>query len=83
MGCGKCNTKLKESEQCSKCPKNTAPLIPRYRVTVEVEDATSVTTFVLFDKHVMKMINVSAQHILANDVVCNSVFADLSFNWFT
>lgn len=43
-------------QQCWKCPNNKVPPVPRNRVTVEVEDATSVTTFVLFDKHIMKMI---------------------------
>ncbi|KAK1392694.1 hypothetical protein POM88_011750 [Heracleum sosnowskyi] len=58
MGCSKCNKKF---------PNNKVPPIPIYRVIVEVQDATSVTTFILFDRHVKKMISVSAQHILNND----------------
>lgn len=69
MACRKCSTKVNEVQECNnpKCTKTRAPPIPRYRVTIEVEDTTSVTTFVLFDRHVMKMINVSAHHILNND----------------
>ncbi|KAK1379204.1 hypothetical protein POM88_025948 [Heracleum sosnowskyi] len=67
MGCSKCNKIINEVQQCSNCPNNKVPPIPIYRVTVEVEDETSVTTFVLFDRHVKKIINVSTQHILSND----------------
>ncbi|KAK1402507.1 hypothetical protein POM88_002112 [Heracleum sosnowskyi] len=67
MGCSKCSKIVNEVQQCSNCPNNKVPPIPIYRVTVEVEDATSVTTFVLFDRDVKKIINVSAQHILNND----------------
>lgn len=54
-------------EKIKKFPNNKVPPIPIYRVTVEVQDATSVTTFVLFGRHVKKMISVSAQHTLNND----------------
>lgn len=79
MGCSKCRTKLDEVQKCGKCPYNKDAPIPIYRVTVEVEDVTSTTTFVLFDRHVIKMIGVSAQHILNNDNVRNFVSAVLYF----
>ncbi|KAK1372319.1 hypothetical protein POM88_028512 [Heracleum sosnowskyi] len=67
MGCKKCGKIVNEMQECTNCPNNKAPPVPLYRVTAEVEDSTSSTTVVLFDKHVMKLINVSAQHILTND----------------
>ncbi|KAK1365357.1 hypothetical protein POM88_040918 [Heracleum sosnowskyi] len=70
-GCSKCNNGFKDAQICSKC-KEITTLIPLFRVTVEVRDSNSQTTFVLFEKHVQKLINVSAQHILTNDKNANT-----------
>lgn len=40
-------------------------------VSAEVQDSTSDTTFILFERHILKLINVSAQHILSNDKNAN------------
>ncbi|KAK1370142.1 hypothetical protein POM88_036234 [Heracleum sosnowskyi] len=65
-GCDKCYTKFKNSPICTSCPITTTQ-IPLFRVTAEVRDSTSTTTFILFDRHVRKLITVSAQHVLTND----------------
>lgn len=68
IGCEKCNRRMNDVQECNICDTTTKP-IPRYKVMLAVQDSTSDTTFVIFDRHVMKFINVSAQHILNNDQV--------------
>ena len=68
IGCNKCYKRMPDSLICNKCAHNTIP-IPLYMVTAEVKDSTSETTFTLFERHVSKLINVSAQHVLNNDKV--------------
>ncbi|WOG82316.1 hypothetical protein DCAR_0101479 [Daucus carota subsp. sativus] len=57
---------MPDSLICNKCAHNNI-LIPMYMVKAEVKDSTSETTFTLFERHVLKLINVSAQHVLNND----------------
>ncbi|KAK1388007.1 hypothetical protein POM88_016185 [Heracleum sosnowskyi] len=66
IACNKCNKKMNEVQECNSCEDRTRP-IPRYKVMLAVQDSTANTSFVLFDRQVMKLINVSAQHILNND----------------
>nr|XP_017217167.1 PREDICTED: uncharacterized protein LOC108194736 [Daucus carota subsp. sativus] len=64
--CNKCGKILNDFGQCSKCSHKTKPM-PVYKVTLAVKDSTADTSFVIFDRHVMKLINVSAQHLLNSD----------------
>ncbi|WOG83732.1 hypothetical protein DCAR_0102910 [Daucus carota subsp. sativus] len=56
IGCNKCGKKMNDFGQCIK-------------LTLAVKDSTADTSFVIFDRHVMKLINVSAQHLLNSDQV--------------
>nr|XP_017256753.1 PREDICTED: uncharacterized protein LOC108226322 [Daucus carota subsp. sativus] len=66
IGCNKCGKKMNDFGQCIKCSHKTKP-IPIYKVTLAVKDSTADTSFVIFDRHVMKLIKVSAQHLLNSD----------------
>ncbi|WOH08718.1 hypothetical protein DCAR_0728165 [Daucus carota subsp. sativus] len=59
-GCNKCGKKLNDFAQCIK-------------LTLAVQDSTSDTSFVIFDRHVMQLIKVSAQHLLNTDQVFNFI----------
>ncbi|KAK1385742.1 hypothetical protein POM88_023477 [Heracleum sosnowskyi] len=65
--CNKCNTKMTNPPQCSNCTNIETGPAKKYSVTLKVEDQTSVTTVLLFDKFVLDLIKVPVQHVLDND----------------
>lgn len=60
-GCQKCHKTMPPWLKCVRC-KDITSAIPLYRVKAEVSDSTSETTVVLFERYILKMINVSAEH---------------------
>ncbi|KAK1353856.1 hypothetical protein POM88_052221 [Heracleum sosnowskyi] len=67
--CNKCNTKMTNPPQCSNCTNIETGPAKKYSVTLKVEDQTSVTTVLLFDKFVLDLIKVPVQHVLDNDEI--------------
>lgn len=68
-GCNICNTGMTDTMQCNKCVNKDTRPEKKYKVFIKVEDQTSNTTFLLWDKRAMDLVKVPAQHVLENDKV--------------
>nr|XP_017251222.1 PREDICTED: replication protein A 70 kDa DNA-binding subunit C-like [Daucus carota subsp. sativus] len=67
IGCNKCFTKMKVPPHCNSCTnKDTSP-VKKYSVLLKVQDQTSTTTVLLFDRYVLDLVKVPVQHVLDND----------------
>ncbi|KAK1385552.1 hypothetical protein POM88_023287 [Heracleum sosnowskyi] len=70
-GCNLCNTSMADTVKCKKCVgKDTRPE-KKYKVFMKVEDQTSNTTLLLWNKCVMDLVKVPVQHVLENDEEAN------------
>lgn len=68
-GCNKCHRIMDDPTNCTKCTNKDTKRVLLYHVNLKVKDTTSTTTFSLFNKLVMELVNVPAQHVLDNDEV--------------
>lgn len=61
---------MKVPPHCNSCTnKDTSP-VKKYSVLLKVQDQTSTTTVLLFDRYVLDLVKVPVQHVLDNDEVC-------------
>lgn len=60
---------MKYPPHCSNCTNIDTGPAKKYSVTLKVEDKTSATTVLLFDKFVLDLVKVPVQHVLDNDEV--------------
>lgn len=60
---------MADPANCTKCANRDTKRVLLYHVNIKVKDTTSTTTFSLFNKLVMELVNVPVQHVLDNDEV--------------
>ncbi|KAL0011772.1 hypothetical protein SO802_006880 [Lithocarpus litseifolius] len=66
VACLICKTKVKQIKGvlwCERCKNEPKFAVPSYRIQVQVQDETSVTTFTLFDKGAKKIISKTAKEL--------------------
>ncbi|XP_039688630.1 uncharacterized protein [Medicago truncatula] len=60
-----------EAYYCKGCVKNVFQMVPRYRVKINVSDATSVAVFVMFAGDVQNILNLSCSSLVSASKVCS------------
>lgn len=68
-GCDKCHKTMVDPTICTQCTNKDTKRVLLYHVNMKVKDSTSTTTFSLFNKQTMELVNVPVQHVLDNDEV--------------
>ncbi|MFS8008102.1 putative nucleic acid-binding, replication factor A [Helianthus anomalus] len=54
--------------QTDRCNKKTVTSVPRVKVPIRVQDCTGIVTLTLFEREVLKLLNVSANQLLDNNI---------------
>ncbi|KAJ0600072.1 putative replication protein A, OB [Helianthus annuus] len=54
--------------QTDRCNKRTVVSVPRIKLLIRVQDCTGIVTLTLFEREVVKLLNVNANHLLDNNM---------------
>ncbi|KAJ0884618.1 putative nucleic acid-binding, replication factor A [Helianthus annuus] len=54
--------------QTDRCNQKTVISVPRIKVPIRVQDCTGIVTLTLFEREVVKLLGVSANHLLENNI---------------
>ncbi|KAJ0815159.1 putative nucleic acid-binding, replication factor A [Helianthus annuus] len=57
--------------QTDRCNQKTVISVPRIKVPIRVQDCTGIVTLTLFEREVVKLLGVSANHLLENNIEVN------------